>query len=43
MPSIELNYYSKELKVNITVESRMVAYIDPESKNELVFITIIMI
>lgn len=36
---IELNYYSKELKENVTVESRMVAYIDPESKKELVFIT----
>lgn len=36
---IELNYYSKENKQNITVISRMVAYIDPESKKELVFIT----
>jgi len=36
---IELKYYCKESKTDVTTESRMVAYIDPESQEDLVFIT----
>ena len=36
---IELKYVCKETKTEVTTESRMVAYIDPESQEKLVFIT----
>lgn len=36
---IELSYYCPEQKKTIEVECRMVAYIDPASKKELVFVT----
>ncbi|MFQ3575172.1 MAG: IS4 family transposase [Cytophagales bacterium] len=36
---IELSYYDQKAKEHLTTESRMVAYIDPETNKKLVFIT----
>lgn len=39
---IELEYYCKEAKANVSTKARMVAYIDPESGKKLVFLTNLM-